>query len=160
MTGVNIMTDRQISYMIHIAATPEELWSVLTDEKALKACWGIIRSAWSAGAPIAEVSSTGTVLWQGQVQRSDPPRHLSFTFDVAGIDENPTDVSFEIEPPVSKVAPGGSIVRLKVVQSGFAENSKLINDCARAWTEILSSIKSYVETGGALPFAFSTEAAA
>jgi hypothetical protein len=51
-------------------------------------------------------------------------------------------------------------VRLKVVQSGFAENSKLINDCARAWTEILSSIKSYVETGGALPFAFSTDAAA
>ena len=103
-------------------------------------------------APVKEVSSTGTVLWQGQVRRSEPPHHLSFTFGVAGMDEDPTDVSFDIEAPVSKVAPGSSIVRLKVVQSGFAENSKLLNDCARAWTEILSSTKSYVETGGALPF--------
>lgn len=152
MTGLSIMTDRQTSYVIHIAATPEKLWTVLTDEEALKACWGIIRSVWSAGAPVKEVSSTGTVLWQGQVRRSEPPHHLSFTFEVAGMDEDPADVSFDIEAPVSKVAPGSSIVRLKVVQSGFAENSKLLNDCARAWTEILSSIKSYVETGGALPF--------
>jgi uncharacterized protein YndB with AHSA1/START domain len=124
----------------------------LTDEEALKACWGIIHSRWSVGAPVEEVSSTGTVLWQGQVRRSEPPHHLSFTFDVAGIDENPTDVSFEIGAPVSKVAPSASIARLKVVQSGFAENSKLRDDCARAWTEIMSSMKSYVETGGALPF--------
>jgi uncharacterized protein YndB with AHSA1/START domain len=152
VTGVSIMTDRQTSYMIHIAATPEQLWTVLTDQEALKACWGTIRSAWSVGAPVEEVSSNGTVLWRGKVRRCEPPHHLSFTFDVPGIDENPTDVSFELEPPVSKVAPGGSIVRLKVVQSGFAENSKLLNDCARAWTEILSSFKSYLETGGALPF--------
>jgi hypothetical protein len=26
--------------------------------------------------------------------------------------------------------------------------------CARAWAEIMSSIKSYVETGKALPFAW------
>jgi hypothetical protein len=86
------------------------------------------------------------------VRRSEPPRHLSFTFDVAGIDENPTNVSFEIGAPVSEVAPSASIARLKVVQSGFAENSKLRDDCARAWTEILSSMKSYVETAGALAF--------
>jgi uncharacterized protein YndB with AHSA1/START domain len=146
------MSDRQISYIIHIAATPEHVWAALTDAAALKACWGIIRSRWSVGAPVAEVSSTGTVLWEGQVRRNEPPHHLSFTFAVAGIDEDPTDVSFEIEAPVSKVAPGGTIARLKVVQSGFAEDSKLRNDCARAWTEILSSIKSYVETGRALPF--------
>jgi uncharacterized protein YndB with AHSA1/START domain len=121
-------------------------------KQALKACWGKIHSAWSAGAPVQEVSNTGAVPWQGRIQRSEPPRHLAFTFDVPGTDEKPTDVSFEIEPPVSKVAPGHSIVRLKVVQSGFADNSKLLNECARAWTEILSSFKSYVETGGALPF--------
>jgi uncharacterized protein YndB with AHSA1/START domain len=113
VTGVSIMTDRQTSYMIHIAATPEQLWTVLTDQEALKACWGTFRSAWSAGAPVEEVSSNGTVLWQGKVRRSEPPHHLSFTFDVPGINENPTDVCFEIEPPVSKVAPGGSIVVLR-----------------------------------------------
>jgi uncharacterized protein YndB with AHSA1/START domain len=106
MTGIIIMTERQTSYMIHIATTPEDLWAVLTDEKALKACWGRIHSAWSAGAPVEEVSSSGTVLWHGQVRRVDPPHHLSFTFDVAGIDEKPTDVSFEVEPPVSKVGSG------------------------------------------------------
>ena len=146
------MADRQTSYVIHIATTPEKLWAALTDEEALKECWGTIHSKWSPGARVEEVSSAGTVLWEGQVQRSEPPRRLSFTFGVPGTDEKPTDVSFEIEAPVSKVAPRRSIVRLKVVQSGFGENSKLRNECARAWTEILSSFKSYVETGGALPF--------
>src|SRR5690348_5688247 len=111
---MSFMTDQQTSYMIQIAATPEQLWATLTDEQALKACWGTIHSRWSPGAQVEEVSSAGAVLWAGQVQRSEPPCHLSFTFGVPGTGEKPTDVSFEIEAPVSKVAPGRSIVRLKV----------------------------------------------
>jgi uncharacterized protein YndB with AHSA1/START domain len=149
---IRTMDDRDITYVIHIAATAERLWDALTGPEALKQCWGIIHSDWSPGAKVAEVSETGKVLWQGEVRRCEPPRLLSFTFDVAGIDEKPTEVSFEASPPVSPIKTGVFVTRLTVVQSGFAKDSKLRADCARAWTEILSSIKSYVETGRALPF--------
>jgi uncharacterized protein YndB with AHSA1/START domain len=95
------------------------------------------------------VSGSGSLLWQGKVLRSEPPRLLSFSFDVTGSGETPTRVTFELDRPVSKIAP-----YLTVTQAGFEENSKMRADCARAWTEILSSIKSYVETGKPLPFAW------
>jgi hypothetical protein len=45
-------------------------------------------------------------------------------------------------------------VQLRITQVGFEENSKLLAGCARAWPEILSSIKTYVETGRPLGFAW------
>ena len=146
------MANGNISHVTHIAATPERLWAVLTSADALKEYWGNIRSEWTVGARVEETSDSGQLLWQGEVRQCDVPRHLSFTFEVAGSGEKPTDVRFEITPPVSKVRSNNSVARLIVTQSGFPENSKLAADCARAWTEILSSMKSYVETGKALPF--------
>ena len=56
--------------------------------------------------------------------------------------------------PASAVRPHEAVMRLAITQSGFAERSKLMPDCARAWTEIMSSMKSYVETGKPRPFAW------
>ena len=147
-----MMENSDISYVICIAATPERLWAALTNPDALRAYWGDIRSEWTTGSRVEEVSEEGELLWEGTVLASDTPRSLSFTFGVAGSEEKPTKVSFEIAAPVSKVKPSASMVRLGVTQAGFAEGSKLRSDCERAWTEILSSIKSYIETGTALPF--------
>lgn len=141
-----------ISYVIHIAATPRKLWETLTSSDALKKNWGVIESQWTEGAKVREVSDAGKLLWQGEVLRSEPPHLLSYTFDVIGSGEPPTNVTFELGAPVSKVAPSEPVVRLSLTQSGFAENSKLLPDCVRAWTEILSSIKSYIETGKPLSF--------
>ena len=146
------MATLKINFVIHIAATPERLWEALTNRQALERNWGRIQTTWSGGSPVKEVSKTGKVLWQGEVLRSEPPSLLSFTFGVVGVDEPPTEVTFELGPPVSRVAPGASVVRLAVTQTGFAEGSKLSSECARAWTEILSSFKSDIETGNPLPF--------
>jgi uncharacterized protein YndB with AHSA1/START domain len=145
------MANSNISQVVHVAGTPDQLWRALTNPDALRQCWGIIRSEWTTGAKVEEVSEAGKVLWRGEVVQSHAPQRLSFTFDVVGSNE-PTNVTFEIAPPISKVKPNASVVRFAVSQSGFAEDSKLLPECARAWTEILSSIKSYVETGKALPF--------
>jgi hypothetical protein len=98
------------------------------------------------------VSSSGKLLWQGMVLRSEPPDCCHFSFDVIGSGETPTQVTFELGRPVSDVALNVSVIRLALTQVGFAETSKLRADCARAWTEILSSFKSYLETGKPLPF--------
>lgn len=146
------MNNRKIHYAIHIVTTPERLWQALTSPDALKQNWGQIKSPWSVGSAVTEVDSSGKLLWKGEVLRSEPLHLLSYTFEVSEISEPPTRVTFQLDPPVSQVAPGTSVVRLTVTQEGFAENSKLAPDCARAWTEILSSIKSYLETGAPIPF--------
>jgi len=145
---------RDISYVIHIASTPDQVWQALTGAKALQQNWGVIHSKWTPGARVEEVSDSGKLLWQGEVLEAEPGRHLSFTFDVVGSGEKPTNVSFDIAAPASATSPHEAVVRLTTTQSGFAEGSKLMPECARAWTEIMSSIKSYVETGKPLPFAW------
>jgi uncharacterized protein YndB with AHSA1/START domain len=141
-----------VNYVIHVAATPEQLWDALTSAEALRHTWGHIESTWRPGAPVSEVDDSGKILWKGEVIRADAPRALSFTFDVAGDGEPPTQVTFELERPVSRVSGNSPAVRLVLTQTGFPRDSKLSADCARAWTEILSSMKSYVETGKAIPF--------
>lgn len=141
-----------ISYVIYIAATPEDLWEALTSPRALEANWGKISSAWTLGSEVTEVSKSGQVLWKGKVLRSDALRLLSYTFDVTDSGEAASEVIFTINAPESRVAAGAAVVRLTLTHSGFGDNSRLFSSCARAWPEILSSIKSYLETGSPLPF--------
>jgi uncharacterized protein YndB with AHSA1/START domain len=103
---------------------------------------------------VTEVDDSGKVLWKGEVRRSEPPHVLSYTFDVTGSGEPPTEVTFELGPPNSPIAQGAQVVQLRITQAGFEENSKLAAGCARAWPEILSSIKTYLETGRPLGFAW------
>jgi uncharacterized protein YndB with AHSA1/START domain len=146
------MDNPRITYVVHIAATPEELWVALTSPDALMKNWGRIESKWSVGSKVSEIDGSGKVLWEGEVVRREPPRLLSFTFDVVGSGEPPTEVTFELSAPASKVAPNALVVRLTVTQMGFHENSKVFTECARAWPEILSSVKTYLETGRPLGF--------
>jgi uncharacterized protein YndB with AHSA1/START domain len=148
----SVMNTAKINYVIHIATTPKELWEALTSPKALRKTWGNIESQWTVGSQVTEVDDSGKLLWKGEVLRSEPSRMLSFRFDVGASGEPPTEVTFELSPPASEVAPNTSVVRLTVIHAGFEENSKLFTDCARAWTEILSSVKSYLETGRPLQF--------
>src|SRR5712691_8384267 len=140
--------------VIHIATTPERLWEALTSPEVLKKNWGRIESQWTTGSKVTEVDDSGAVLWKGDVRRSEPPRLLSYTFDVTGSGEPPTEVTFELSPPVSPVAQGAQVVQLRLTQAGFEENSKVMPGCARAWPEILSSIQTYVEAGRPLGFAW------
>jgi hypothetical protein len=106
------------------------------------------------GSAVTEVDDKGHVLWKGKVVRSDPPRRLAYTFEVERTEDPDTTVAFEIGLPVSPLADGAEVVRLELTQTGFTQGSALREDCARAWAEILSSIKTFVETGRPLGFAW------
>jgi uncharacterized protein YndB with AHSA1/START domain len=144
------MSHPKITYVIYIATTADKLWHALTSAAALKENWGDIQSEWTKGAKITEVDQSGKVLWTGEVLRSEPGRLLSYTMD----GDEPTEVTVELGPPSSHLAPNTNIVRLELNQTGFKDPSKLLPDCARAWAEILSSLKSYLETGRSLGFAW------
>jgi uncharacterized protein YndB with AHSA1/START domain len=146
------MNNRNITHVIHIAASPEALWEALTNPEALKKNWGRIESQWTVGSTVTELGDAGKVLWKGEVLRSDQPHVLSYTFDVSGSGEPPTKVIFELTPPATEVSSKTPIVRLTVTQEGFQDTSKVFAGCACAWPEILSSVKTYLETGHPLPF--------
>jgi uncharacterized protein YndB with AHSA1/START domain len=148
------MNDLRITYVVYIATTAQKLWEALTSPEVLRNNWGKIESEWTKGSRVTEVDDSGKVLWQGEVRRSEQPHVLSYTFDVTGSGEPPTEVTFELGPPVSPITQGAQVVQLRITQVGFEENSKLLAGCARAWPEILSSIKTYVETGRPLGFAW------
>jgi uncharacterized protein YndB with AHSA1/START domain len=148
------MNEPKIIYVVYVATTMEKLWEALTSSEVLKKNWGSIESQWTKGSQIREIGDSENILWKGDILRSEPPRLLSYTFEVTESGEPSTEVTFELSPPVSPIAPGAKVVQLRLTQSGFKENSKVFIGCARAWPEILSSVKTFVETGCPLGFAW------
>jgi uncharacterized protein YndB with AHSA1/START domain len=144
------MDNPVITYVIHIGTTREKLWDALTSSEALKENWGLVQSDWKVGSEITQVSISGELYWKGKVLRSEPPHLLSFTFEVT--DFPVTEATFNLEPPADGEVPGHPIVRLTLTHAGFESENELFTDCTRGWSEILSSFKTYMETGRPLKF--------
>lgn len=134
-------------YVTYIATSPEKLWSALTDGQFTRRYWGGMRiqSEWKVGAPVKHIREDGGTGLQGKVLQSDPPRLLSYTFQVQISDkhrgEQPSRVTFELQP-------FGPIVKLTLTHEDFAPDSAN----HEFWPAIMSSLKSLLETGSPLPF--------
>jgi uncharacterized protein YndB with AHSA1/START domain len=135
------MESSDIAYVIHIAATPNQVWNALTDQYSLEQKWGRIRPDWVTGSTVAEISESSKILWHGEVVKSNRPKQLAFTFEVNGLDES-SEVCFDIDSPLAKVVEGATVARLTMTQAGFKKDSKMYAGCKRAWPEILSNVKT------------------
>jgi len=152
------MSKPSFVYVIYIASTPEKVFEALTDGTMSEHYWDGSRiiSDWKVGSPFAlklkrhDKHITGTVL------EVDPPRRLAYTFHPHhdGLeDEGPSRVTFDIERQVDQV-------KLTIVHDGFEPGSKVIEAISRGWPLVLSSLKSYLETGNILRPYWYDEAAA
>jgi len=148
-----MLTTPGIRYVLYIGTTPDRVWNSLTRNKDLKIYWGDIRSTWVPQTEVVEVDVNGKPLWRGEVLRCDASALLSFTFEPGG-GEPPTEVNFTLESPETPIAPGSAVTKLIFRQSGFAADSKSFPAFADAWPEILSSLKTFLETGSPLAFAW------
>jgi uncharacterized protein YndB with AHSA1/START domain len=139
-------------YISYIDSTPAELWETLTSSTATEKFWfgRWNTSDWKKGAKIESRSPTGELEWQGEVLLSEAPRLLHHTFAVAGIDEPPSQISYEIEPLGQSTQPQGNGVRLTVRHYDFLTDSKVYPQICQGWPAILSSLKSLLETGFSL----------
>jgi uncharacterized protein YndB with AHSA1/START domain/DNA-binding MarR family transcriptional regulator len=158
------MSELDFVYTTYIRTTPDALWTALTDPAFTSRYWGAeLRSDWVTGAPLA-------FTWDGvtmtdprqQVLDADPPRRLSYTWHaitdefaqlmpadeaelVARMATEPlSHVTFEIEEV-------GESVRLTVTHGGFEPGSEIREGISGGWPEILSSLKTLLETGDPLP---------
>ena len=128
-------------YVVYIASTAEKVFAALTDPAMSAQYWSGNRivSDWTVGAPFALKNACDNNVVIGKVLEVDPPRRLVYTFHSHhdGLErEGPSRVTFDIEP-----------VRLTVAHDEFPIGSEVFGHISRGWPHVLSSLKSFLESG-------------
>jgi uncharacterized protein YndB with AHSA1/START domain len=141
------MSDKpKFVYVIYIASTPDKVFRALTSSEMSKQYWSdnYVESDWKVGSPFAlKLSRHEKKDITGEVLECDPPRRLAYTFHPhhGGMeDEGASRVIFEIEAQQDQV-------KLTVIHDGFEPGSKVFESISQGWPHVLSSLKSYLESG-------------
>jgi uncharacterized protein YndB with AHSA1/START domain len=144
-------------YVVYIASTPEKVWQALTDPDVSGKYWYGYRVA-ANGKPgdlMIATSPGGEVSHRDPIVESDPPRRLVYGWKPLlknHPDERPSRVTFEL-------APFKGQTRLTVIHDEFDEGSKIFGMISQGWPAVLSSLKSFLETGKGLQSTWDEEAA-
>jgi uncharacterized protein YndB with AHSA1/START domain len=137
-------------YVTYIRTTPEKLWAALTTPEFMKKYWfGMnIETDWQAGSPWKLVFPDGRVADAGEIVEIDKPKRLVLKwrnqFRPELHEEGYARCVIEIEP-------AGEVVKLAITHESDRSDSKLIGAVSIGWPKILSSLKTLLETGTALP---------
>lgn len=145
-------------YVSYIATTPEKLWQALMDTDLMAQWWvdplaGCARmnvSDWKPGSrwTHTRADGSGTVDMEGTVVECTPPSRLVYTWarpDEAADASKHSRVSFDIEPY------SDGLVRLTVAHDELERDPKMLAGISGGWPKVLSNLKTFLETGHALP---------
>ena len=144
------MTKVEFVYVTYIAAPQERIWQALLEPEFTRAYWGHDNvSDWKPGSSWEhrDVDQSGRVRLVGKVLESDPPRRLVLTWADPAEASNPaahSRVTFLLEP-------ADGMVRLTMRHDNLVPGSEMLEGIAEGWPRVLSSLKSLLETGKALP---------
>ncbi|GAA4593267.1 DNA-binding transcriptional ArsR family regulator/uncharacterized protein YndB with AHSA1/START domain [Actinoplanes octamycinicus] len=150
-------------YTTYIATTPERLWQALTEPAFTSQYWGVeFVSDWAVGSPVGwKVGGLEITDPEQVVLESVPHRRLSYTWHTftpefaakhgfsaewlaAVTGERRSKVTFDLEQQ-------GKLVKLTVTHDDFEPDSTVLRQVSEGWPSVLSSLKTYLETGTALP---------
>ena len=137
-------------YVTYIRTTLEELWTALTTPEFMKKYWfGMnFETDWKEGSPWKLIFPDGRVADTGEVVEFVEPKRLvlkwrnQFRPDLH--EEGDARCVMEIEPT-------GEVMKLTIIHEIDKPGSKLIDAVSGGWPKILSSLKTLLETGTALP---------
>lgn len=140
------MTRSVFVYVTYIRATPERLWSALTDKTFIPRYWfGMTcESEWRPGSPWKLMFEDGRVADRGEILEADPPKKLvikwmnEFRPELAA--EGPARCTFLLEAE-------GAATKLTIVHEMDKAQSLVIEAVSGGWPKILSNLKSLLETG-------------
>lgn len=146
------MTDKSESfvYVTYIRTTPEEVYEAITTPEIARRYWGHENiSDWTPGATWEHVRANDErpVEIVGTVVLAEPPRKLVITWSAASKVDDPDEqsrVTFEIE------AQENGMVRLTVTHDDLQPGSGMARGISKGWPLVLSSMKSFLETGTGL----------
>jgi uncharacterized protein YndB with AHSA1/START domain/DNA-binding transcriptional ArsR family regulator len=134
-------------YEIYIRTTPERLWQALTDPELTQqyAFFGSrIESDWRVGSPYSYTNPVGGKVITGEVLEIDPPRRLVLSWNAVFADIPTTTVTWTITTL-------GDSCKLTLEHGGIDPATTIVSEgLASAWVQLISSLKSFLETGQAL----------
>jgi uncharacterized protein YndB with AHSA1/START domain len=136
-------------YVTYIASTPEKVFAAITTPEIASQYWGHENvSTWEKGARWQHIKANAdrTVELVGEVIEHDPPKRLVISWANASQADDPRNysrVSFDIEPYQD-------MVRLTVNHDDLVAGSGMASGVSKGWPVVLSSLKSYLETGKGL----------
>jgi uncharacterized protein YndB with AHSA1/START domain len=137
-------------YVTFIKTTPQKLWDALTKPEFQKIYFfGTIQeSTFKKGAPWRMVGAdSGKTFDSGEILESDPPNKLVIKWRNEWMPEMNAEGYGRCTIEVAQAI--GS-VKLTITHEHERENSKLIAGVSGGWPQIISSLKSYLETGEAM----------
>jgi DNA-binding transcriptional ArsR family regulator/uncharacterized protein YndB with AHSA1/START domain len=151
VTPMPAATQVQYVHVVHIRTTPDKLWEALTRPEITRLYYyGMdIAGELRPGAPLeytrAEADGSLKKVIAGTVLEVDPPRRLVHSFAFLDRRDDPTRVTYAIEPL-------GELVRLTVTHEGFEGETETYQMVRGGWAPIIDGLKTYLETGRPLGF--------
>ena len=151
------MSKPSFMYVTYIATTPEKVWQALVDTDVTRQYWfgdasdpGHVNvSDWKPGSPWEHRRNDAarTVDLVGKVIESSPPRRLVLTW------ARPRDAANEAKHScvTFDIATAGKLVRLTVTHEDLEKDPDMLKGISDGWPKVLSNLKTFLETGRALP---------
>ncbi len=140
------MTRSEFVYVTYIAASQQRVFDAIVKPEFTRKYWGHDNvSDWKPGSGWEHRSAEdGKVKLVGKVLESDPPRRLVISWadpkDAATASAH-TRVTFELETMDE------NMVKLTVTHDELVQGSDMDRGIREGWPRVLSSLKSFLETG-------------
>ncbi len=153
------MNKPEFVYTTYIHTTPERLWQALTDPAFTRRYWGAtFETDWQEGSTMAVEENGVKIVDPAQVVlQSEPGRRLSYTWHTftpewarshGFSDEYQAELASERRSKVTfDIEELGEMVKLTVVHDGFDPGSVVLAGVSTGWPQILSKLKTLLETG-------------
>jgi uncharacterized protein YndB with AHSA1/START domain/DNA-binding transcriptional ArsR family regulator len=152
------MSDNDFVYTTYIKTTPERLWQALTDPAFTEQYWHVqLETDWQVGSEVVWHLGDVAMAGPGQVVvEHEPYRRLSFTWHhitpefakAVGMDDDLYEQTRQepLSTAIFELEPVDDQVKLTVVHTGFNPGSALRAMVGEGWIQLISDLKSFVET--------------
>jgi uncharacterized protein YndB with AHSA1/START domain len=140
------MSKEKFVYVTYIATTQQKAWQALVDGEMTRQYWQHDNvSDWKPGSrwEHQRCNEAHTVDIVGEVIESTPPRRLVMSWAApadAADKARHSRVAIDIEAV-------GESVRLTVIHDELETGSEMLKGISDGWPRVLSSLKSFLETG-------------
>lgn len=139
------MEKPKLVYETFIRTTPKKLWEAITNPEFTRQYWGEMAnvSDWKKDSTWEHRNSENEVWITGKVLECTPPKRLVLSWADPDKPADKSRVIFEIEDEKDMVC-------LTVTHDKLTAGSKMLRGVSWGWPRVLSSMKSFLETGQGL----------
>ncbi len=135
-------------FEIYIKTTPDRLWQAITDEEMRRTYTfglGVVSDHWTPGSSYQGLAPGGVAVLSGENLEVEPPRRLVQSFDALWSDDVKAEGTSRVTWEIEQVADS---CRLTVTHDQLRDGAH--GEVYGGWPQILSGLKTLLETGGTL----------